>query len=219
MLARLAGSLALAASAAVFGLLAIGPYVGAWRTLTVLSGSMKPAFSVGDIVVVTPERARDVRTGQVIAYQIPVGDRHLETHRVVRVLRGGDEPIVETKGDANAGRDPWRAQLRGGRVWHVRAVVPKLGWLVVWGRRPIVRRLAMLVAPSLLVVLGLLGIWRRREEAIAEPPPVTAMRSVAPPPVVPATPREPLPVVSAIALVAFGVGVARFYRRQRVQAA
>ena len=205
------------ASAAVFGVLAVGPHLGAWRTLTVLSGSMKPAFAAGDVVVVTAEPARDVRAGQVIAYRIPVGDRHLETHRVLRVLRGGVEPIVETKGDANPARDPWRAQLQGGRVWHVRAVVPKLGWLVVWGRRPLVRRFAILVAPALLVVLGLVGIWRRREEPVLEPV-AAATAQPKPLPLAP-SPRDPLPVASALALLVVGVGVARFYRRQRVQAA
>ena len=51
---------------------------------------MKPYFSPGDIVVVTPEPTRDVRVGQVISYHIPVGDHHVQSHRVIEVVRGGD---------------------------------------------------------------------------------------------------------------------------------
>src|SRR5438045_3766674 len=67
----------------------LGPRLGYYRSLTVLSGSMRPAFAPGDVVIVTPEPIRDVRAGQVITYAIPVGDHHVETHRVVHVVRGG----------------------------------------------------------------------------------------------------------------------------------
>ena len=87
-------------------------------------------------MVVTPEATRDVRVGQVISYHIPVGDHHVQSHRVIEVVRGGDHPLVRTKGDANAAPDPWTARLNGGTAWQVRAVVPKAGWAIVWLRTP-----------------------------------------------------------------------------------
>ena len=141
-------------------LLGLLPNLGWYRTETVLSGSMKPYFSPGDIVVVTPEATREVRVGQVISYHIPLGDHHVQSHRVIKVVRGGAHPLVRTKGDANAAPDPWTARLNGGTAWQVRAVVPKAGWAIVWLRTPAIRRFAIFALPLLLAILGLLRIWR-----------------------------------------------------------
>ena len=145
-----------------FGLL---PRTGWYRPVTVLSGSMEPTFSPGDVVVVTPEPVSQVRVGQMISYRIPVGDHHVQTHRVIKVVRGGAHPVVKTKGDANDAADPWTAQLHGTTAWRVRAVLPKVGWIVFWFRSPLVHELTVLVAPLLLALLGVLQIWRRDEES------------------------------------------------------
>jgi signal peptidase len=149
----------LAAALAAFLFLALLPHTGLYRPETVLSGSMKPYFSPGDMIIVTPEPARDVRVGQVISYHIPVGDRHVQTHRVVAVVRRGEHPVVRTKGDANDVRDPWAARLDGSTAWRVRLVVPKLGWLVAWLRDPLVRLLTVFVAPGLFALVALWRIW------------------------------------------------------------
>jgi signal peptidase len=124
---------------------------------------MRPAFAPGDVVVVTPEPLRAVRVGQIISYRIPIGDHHVQTHRVIKVIRAGGRILVRTKGDANDAADPWTAQLHGTTAWRVRAVVPKLGWAIFWLRSPLVHRLTVLVAPLLLALIALLEIWRRPE--------------------------------------------------------
>jgi signal peptidase I len=154
--ARLA--LVLAALALIgFGLL---PRTGWYRPVTVLSGSMRPAFSPGDVVLLRPERISEVRVGQAISYRIPVGDHHVQTHRVIAVLHRGGHVAVRTKGDANAAPDPWTARLHGTTAWQVRAVVPKAGWVLFWFRTPLVHTLTVFLAPLLLVLLALLRIWR-----------------------------------------------------------
>ena len=159
----LARAALLCACIALIGL-ALVPRTGWYRPVTVLSGSMKPAFAPGDMVVVTPEPVEDVRRGQVISYRIPIGDHHVQTHRVIKVVRRGPHPLVRTKGDANPVADPWTAELHGTTVWRVRAVLPKLGWAVFWLRAPLVHNLTVLLAPVLLALLGMLQIWRRDEE-------------------------------------------------------
>src|SRR2546430_15089863 len=81
--------------------LALLPRTGWYRPVTVLSGSMRPAFSPGDMVVLTPEPLADVRVGQVISYRVPVGDHHVQTHRVIKVVRGGGNPLLRTECDAD----------------------------------------------------------------------------------------------------------------------
>jgi signal peptidase I len=151
--------LVLGVAMAVFALLALIPHTGLYHPETVLSGSMRPDFAPGDLVIVTPEPTRDVRVGQVISLHIPVGDHHVQTHRVVQVLRRGEHPVIRTKGDANNARDPFTARLDGSTAWQVRLVVPKFGWLIVWLRSPLLRLLTVFVAPALFVLLALRRIW------------------------------------------------------------
>jgi signal peptidase len=162
--ASVAGSVALVVAVVALVGVGLAPRLGFYRPLTVLSGSMRPAFAPGDLVIVTPEAVRDVRAGQVITYAIPVGDHHVETHRVVRVLHGGEHPVVITKGDANAAADPWKAELSGTTVWRYRFRIPLLGHAIVALRDPLVHKLTVLLLPALLALYGLLRIWRRRPD-------------------------------------------------------
>jgi len=67
--------------------------------VAVVSGSMRPAFDVGDLVIL--KRTSDVSVGDVVAY---VAEGRLIMHRVVEVTPGGD---LVTKGDALPLPDPW----------------------------------------------------------------------------------------------------------------
>jgi signal peptidase len=162
-----AASLALLACAvAIFGVIGLGPRLGFYRTVSVLSGSMEPTFSPGDVLILTREPLRDVRVGQVITYAIPLADRHVETHRVIRVVRRGDHPIVVTKGDANSSADPWQAELQGESVWQLHGTIPWLGRIILALRAPLVHELTLFVSPLLFVLVALRQIWRpsRKQE-------------------------------------------------------
>jgi len=141
--------------------LGAGPLAGWYRTLTVLSGSMKPGIPVGSVVVDTPEAPSAIAVGQVITYQIPVLDHRVVSHRVVAVLSGGDQPVFQTKGDANDAPDPWTAQSDGSALWRVWLVVPRAGWAILWLRRPVVHRVLVWLVPALLALAWLNEIWRR----------------------------------------------------------
>jgi signal peptidase len=182
---------------AIVAFLGLGvlPRLGAYRTLTVLSGSMKPAFGPGDLIVTRPQPVSTLKVGDIITYHIPVADHHLETHRVVRLWRKGDHVTVVTEGDANLHADPWKARLRGTTAWRQVAVVPKVGWAIVWLRHPNVRRLGLFGAPALLVVLGLLAIWRRPEPT-DERGPGSTEQGVAEPKAAPI--RDAAPVVAVL---------------------
>jgi signal peptidase len=154
------GQRALLALALFFFLvLAVLPRLGLYRPVTVLSGSMRPTFSPGDMAIVVPEPVSAVRVGQVISYQVPVGIHQVETHRVVRILQGGAHPIVQTQGDANNWPDPWTAKLEGATAWRLVRVVPHLGYLVNSLRTRAVQMAAIFIVPALLALLMLTEIW------------------------------------------------------------
>lgn len=145
----------------MFAVLAVGPHVLGYRTMTMLSASMSPEIDPGDITVVTPIPMDEVTEGMVIAYHEPIGDQSLVTHRVISVQHGPDGSVtVQTKGDANEAADPWDATLQGDTAWEVRAVIPELGHLVQALRTPVLSQALLYGAPALLAGWVLLSIWR-----------------------------------------------------------
>jgi signal peptidase len=168
------GQRALLALALIFFLaLGLMPRLGLYRPVTVLSGSMRPTFSPGDMVIVVPEPVSSVRVGQVISYQVPTGIHQVETHRVVKILQGGAHPTVQTQGDANNWPDPWTAKLEGGTAWRMVAVIPDLGYVVNFLRSGALQKAAIFIAPALLVLLLLTEIWGKGS---GEVDPATAAR-------------------------------------------
>jgi signal peptidase I len=157
---KAAGRASLLLSLLVFAGFVLLPHFGLYRTVTVLSNSMEPSFGAGDLIVVAPEPLREVRPGHVLTYAAPVGDRHVVTHRVVRVVEPGDRPVVVTKGDANLRADPWQARLEGDVAWRHRLTVPYAGHALLALRNPMVSRAALYLAPALLALIWLVRIWR-----------------------------------------------------------
>jgi signal peptidase I len=148
-----------------FLVLAVGPHLLGYRTLTMLTASMSPEIDPGDVTIVTPMAVTDVTEGMVITYHKPVADHSLVTHRVVSVDTGPDGAVqVQTKGDANSAIDPWTATLEGDTAYQVRAVIPELGHLIQALRAPVVTQVLLYGAPTLLVGWLLLTIWRPTRE-------------------------------------------------------
>lgn len=91
----------------------------------VLSGSMEPELSVGDLLIVA--RRGDYQVGDVIVFQ---NGRSAVTHRIVSAR--GDTFI--TQGDANNTQDPpiTGDQIKGAVV----LAIPKVGNVFIWIKTP-----------------------------------------------------------------------------------
>lgn len=140
-----------------------GPRLGLYRLDVVLSGSMRPAWEAGDIVVTVPRRPQELRVGDVITYNPPIEGRPSVTHRIVGLTQPGPEPVIVTRGDANPGNDPWGAvRLHADRVWVVSRSLPRLGWAIAALQARWVSIITTIVAPLLLGALLLHQIWRPR---------------------------------------------------------
>lgn len=141
--------------------LVIGPATGRYRVNVVLSNSMQPQWEAGDLVVTRPIPPQELRVGQVITYHPPIAGRPSVTHRIVALREPGPTPIIRTKGDANQGPDDWgEVRLDGTRAWLVTRSVPNAGWAIAFVQQRTVRVVATVVAPLVLLVLILIGIWR-----------------------------------------------------------
>lgn len=159
--------------------LGVGPHTGRYRTMTVLTDSMRPTMPAGSVAVQTPMPVSEVEVGDVITYRIPVEDQRIVTHRVVEVLEAGPKPVVVTQGDAVEQPDPWSARLEGPVVWRTEVGVPYLGYGLHFLRQPVLRDVLVLGVPVLLSLTWLVDIWRpekgrrvasEREAALAGTP-------------------------------------------------
>src|SRR4051794_29579853 len=129
--------------------------VPGWRSVVVTSGSMEPAISPGDVVLVAPE-GPGIRVGSVVLFSTPEG---AVTHRIAGVNADGS---YATKGDANPTEDstPLLPQHVLGRA---RFVVPNAGLPTLWWKE---RNLAPLFATVLLLAVAAgalavaLDVWR-----------------------------------------------------------
>lgn len=136
------------------GAVVVVPRVLGATPLTVLSGSMEPALSPGDVVVVRPVDPDELRTGDVVTVQPVSGDPTLVTHRVVQVDRdGADVTGLVTRGDANGAADaPLVPDQVMGRVAYS---VPLVGHAtnVSWGPTAVtVLAVALLVYAAVALV-------------------------------------------------------------------
>lgn len=125
---QLLGVIALVAVVIPFVIFAVPQVVGADQSYTVLSGSMEPTLSPGDVVIVNEVPTRDIERGDVITFG---GDATTPptTHRVVDITESSGERAFATKGDNNENVDiaPTPASNVRGKVMELPFTIPVAG--------------------------------------------------------------------------------------------
>ena len=127
----------------------IGFRVGDFHVQTVLSGSMRPTVSPGDLAITQGVPVGSLRVGDVVVFTPPT-----ETQSVIHRIASLKGDVITTKGDANSVADPWHVTLQGTTGYRLVFVVPYLGWLIE------LRSLALVGAGLIVAVLILLEIWK-----------------------------------------------------------
>jgi signal peptidase len=155
---RALGALAVVVLLAViapFAVFAVPGTVGADQSYVVLTGSMEPALSPGDAVVVDAVDAGAIAVGDVITYRRTAGDDVPTTHRVVDVVTGEAGVAFQTKGDANEDADAGLV-TPDRLVGKVVLTIPYIGYVVQFVNSP-AGFLALVVVP--LGLLLLTEVW------------------------------------------------------------
>lgn len=121
-----------------------------YRVAAVTSGSMSPAYDVGDAVIIESVAAEDVHVGDAIVFTNR-DSAALTIHRVVDVLFVEGKMSFRTKGDANNSTDPDLVKPEGVQS---RAVygIPFLGWVLA--------ALSAKIAVGILTLVLLVTIYR-----------------------------------------------------------
>ena len=134
------------------------PRAGGGTPYTVLTGSMRPSYPPGTLIVSKPVDAEDINIGDAITYQLKSGESTVVTHRVI-ATRMGEDGTLEflTKGDANTtqDKDAVRAVQVRGRLWYA---VPYLGYVnsMLTGHQ---RQLATWGVGGLLGIYSIVQLW------------------------------------------------------------
>jgi len=124
--------------------------VGADHGFVVLSGSMEPAMSPGDAIIVREVGPEEIEERDVITYQTDSDTP--TTHRVIDVVERDGSLTYQTKGDANEDADPGSVspdQVIG----EVLFVIPLLGYVVRFVNTT-VGFAALVVVPLVLFTLS-----------------------------------------------------------------
>ena len=147
----------------------IGVAGGGWAVQPILSGSMRPGFPLGGVVVAERMPVTDLQVRDVVIFHPPSEPTIDYVHRVISLRREGSTVVIRTQGDANLYPDPWTLRLHGRYVYVARFTLPLLGYPAVWVHSPTGRRTLLATAFVLAGALGVLLLRdrnrRRRSDA------------------------------------------------------
>ena len=134
----LSGVLSVLLTAVLLGVLAlvaavvVVPKAVDGAALTVLTGSMEPTYSPGDMIVVrgVKDADREVQVGDAVTFQPVSDDPALITHRVISKSFSSSGTSFITRGDANGSDDDpiVAAQIKGVVMYSV----PWVGHVSLW---------------------------------------------------------------------------------------
>lgn len=121
---------------AILAVLLVGTRFIGLMPFTVLSGSMEPVYSAGDLIYVKEVDPFELEEGTIITFML--SEDTIATHRIVEVVPDAEDDTVirfKTKGDANESED-------GGLVHYKNVIgapifsVPKLGYVANFIKEP-----------------------------------------------------------------------------------
>ncbi|WP_255150867.1 signal peptidase I [Halorarius halobius] len=181
-LAHAVGALLLVACVTPFVVTAVPQTVGASHSYTVMSGSMEPAISPGDVVLVREVPPRRIERGDVITYEFTDGGGAVQrrTHRVVDVVAREDGRYFRTKGDANDAPDPQLVPADA-VVGRVVATLPVVGHVTLFASTRVGFVALVLVPVGLLFLSELWSLVGALRDARTADGPAEDAESSAPP--------------------------------------
>jgi signal peptidase I len=129
------------------------PNLLGWHSYVIITGSMEPGISAGDIVLASPDPVIEDTVGHVITFEDPDSEGHILTHRVVSI---NEEGSLITQGDANPTPDgdhvPAEAVTGLGRLL-VQFVGLPVVWFMTGAWLPLLFHLALIVGAVVVIVL------------------------------------------------------------------
>jgi len=132
--------------------ISVSARLGYTNPLVVISGSMEPEISTGDLLIDVRVPVSELQVGDVVSAR-PDADHLPVSHRIVEVQPHGDTVFLRLKGDANASVDAPVYQLSG-TAWVPRWRIPGVGWVLAKAVKPsVMYPLAVAIVALIVYVL------------------------------------------------------------------
>ena len=132
------------------------------RSYIVLTGSMSPVFEAGSYIIVKEKSVEDIKAGDILTYE--AGDAVL-THRVIEVIKEGNDYSFITQGDANNTPDKnpvAQDKVLGTAVFWVN----RLGLVLMTLRQPKVMAGVFILLCFIVLAPELYGIIREKMKKV-----------------------------------------------------
>lgn len=141
----------------------LGSRLLGFRVFNIISGSMEPSYSVGDLIYVKQMDPAKVQVGDVITFVLNE-DLVVATHRVVRI--DAEKQHFYTKGDANETEDAAPVHFKN-LIGVPKFSIPLLGYLSNFIQNPPGMYISIAGGAVLLLLAFLPDIVPRKKEEIA----------------------------------------------------
>ena len=142
----------------------MGSRVVGYRVFNIVSGSMEPAYSVGDLIYVKEVDPATIVPGDVITFVLNE-DLVVATHRVVRV--DAEKQRFYTKGDANETEDGMPVHYNN-VIGIPQFAIPGLGYVSDFIQHPPGSYITI-AAVAILLILTFAPDFMQKKPAVAKP--------------------------------------------------
>jgi signal peptidase I len=117
---------------------------------TVLSGSMEPTFKTGSVIVVEKlTNTKNLKKDDVITFK--KDEKNIVTHRIIEVVKQGDNIFYRTKGDNNESPDMEPVLSQNVVALYSGYTIPFIGYFLKYASSPIGTAI-LLIVPGLLLL-------------------------------------------------------------------
>jgi signal peptidase I len=109
--------------------------------MAVSSQSMQPTLNYGDLIVLRGEQAKNIESGDIIAFNVPSPyDRVAASptvHRVVEKLTENEDLYFKTRGDNNINADAWEVPAENVVGKYFQFKIPYMGFIFIFLKTPL----------------------------------------------------------------------------------
>ncbi|MFS0783743.1 signal peptidase I SipW [Bacillus sp. 1P06AnD] len=151
------------------------PQAFGYKLKTVLSGSMEPEFMTGSIIAVQDVKdKKNLKKGDVITFM--KDEKNLVTHRIVEVMKNGEQVLYKTKGDNNKVADTELVQSSNVVAEYSGFTVPYLGYFLDFAKSPkgtailLIGPGVLLLGYSVMTIIQAVREIDRKTKRQSEPP-------------------------------------------------
>ena len=134
-----------------------------YQLKTVLSGSMEPTFMTGSVIAVKPlEKTENLKKDDIITFK--ESEEKLITHRIIEVMKSGEQTLYITKGDNNRSKDSNPVIAQNVVAKYSGFTIPYIGYFLDYAKSKTGSALLLILPGLLLLAYSGISIFKAIKE-------------------------------------------------------